>query len=132
MAKVIPILKKDDPLDCINYRPISLLPIFTKIFEKIIYSRMHEFLEWNKLIYNRQFGFQANHSTNHALISMTESIKSFLDSGDFVAGIFIDLEKAFDTVNHQILCNKLNYYGFREKINDLLKSFLTNRKQFFQ
>ena len=130
MAKVIPIFKKDDPLDCVNYRPISLLPIFSKIFEKIIYSRMYEFLESNKLIYNRQFGFRANHSTNHALISMTESIKSFLDSGDFVAGIFIDLEKAFDTVNHQILCNKLNYYGFRGKINDLIKSFLTNRKQF--
>ena len=130
MAKVIPIFKKDDPLDCGNYRPISLLPIFSKIFEKIIYSRMYEFLELNRLIYNRQFGFRANHSTNHALISMTESIKCFLDSGDFVAGIFIDLEKAFDTVNHQILCNKLNYYGFRGKINDLLKSFLTNRKQF--
>ena len=89
MAKVIPIFKKDDPLDCVNYRPISLLPIFSKIFEKIIYSRMYEFLESNKLIYNRQFGFRANHSTNHALISMTESIKSFLDTGDFVAGIFI-------------------------------------------
>ena len=62
--------------------------------------------------------------------SMTESIKSFLDNGDFVAGIFIDLEKAFDTVNHQILCSKLNHYGFRGKINDLLKSFLSNRKQF--
>ena len=130
LAKAIPIFKKDDPLDCVNYRPISLLPVFSKIFEKIIYSRMYEFLELNKLIYNRQFGFRANHSTNHALISMTESIKSFLDSGDFVAGIFIDLEKAFDTVNHQILCNKLNYYGFRGKINDLLKSFLSNRKQF--
>ena len=130
MAKVIPIFKKDDLLDYVNYRPISLLPIFSKIFEKIIYSRMYEFLELNKLIYNRQFGCRANHSTNHALLSMTESIKSFLDSGDFVAGIFIDLEKAFDTVNHLILCNKLNYYGFRGKINDLLKSFLTNRKQF--
>ena len=130
LAKVIPIFKKDDPLDCVNYRPISLLPVFSKIFEKIIFSRMYEFLELNKLIYNPQFGFRANHSTNHALISMIESIKSFLDSGDCVAGIFIDLEKAFDTVNHQILCNKLNYYGFRGKINDLLKSFLSNRKQF--
>ena len=116
-------------MDCVNYRPISLLPAFSKIFEKIIYSRMYQFLESNKLIYNRQFGFRANHSTNHALISMTESIKSFLDNGDFVAGIFIDLEKAFDTVNHQILCRKLNHYGFRGKINDLLKSFFSNRKQ---
>ena len=61
---------------------------------------------------------------------MTESIKSFLDNGDFGAGIFIDLEKAFDTVNHQILCNKLNYYGFKGKFINLLKSFLSNRKQF--
>ena len=91
---------------------------------------MYKFLESNKLIYTRQFGFRANHSTNHALISMTESIKSFLDNGDFGAGIFIDLEKAFDTVNHQILCNKLNYYGFRGKFINLLKSFLSNRKQF--
>ena len=130
IAKVIPIFKKDDPLDCVNYRPISLLPIFSKNFEKIIYSRMFKFLESNKLIYTRQFGFRANHSTNHALISTTESIKSYLDNGDFGAGIFIDLEKAFDTVNHQILCNKLNYYGFRGKFDYLLKSFLSNRKQF--
>ena len=126
----MPIFKKDDPLDCVNYRPISLLPVFSKIFEKIIYSGMYEFLELNELIYNCQFGFRANHSTNHDIISMTKSIKPFLDSGDFVAGIFIDLEKVFDTVNHQILCNKLNYYGFRGKINGLLKSFLSNRKQF--
>ena len=129
MAKVIPIYKKDNPLLWINYRPISLLPIFSKIFEKVIYTRMYKFLEDNKLIYTKQFGFRANHSTNHALISMTESIKSFLDCGNYVAGIFIDLEKAFDTVNHQILCRKLEYYGFRGKSNELIKSFLSNRKQ---
>ena len=95
----------------------------------MIYPRMYEFLESNELNYNRQFDFRANHSINHALISMTESIKSFLDSGDLAAGIFIDIEKAFDTVNHQILYNKLNYYGFVGKINDHLKSFLSNRKQ---
>ena len=130
LAKVIPIFRKDDPLDSCNYRPISLLPIFSNIFEKIIHARIYEFLESNKLIYNRQFGFRANHSTNHALISMTESIKSYLDNGEFVAGIFIDLEKAFDTVNHEILCEKLSYYGFRGKINQLLKSFLANRSQY--
>ena len=91
---------------------------------------MFKFLESNKLIYTRQFGVRANHSTNHALVSMTESIKSFLDNGDFGASIFIDLEKAFDTVSHQILCNKLNYYGFWGKFNNLFKSFLSNRKQF--
>ena len=130
ISKVIPIFKKDNPLLSINYRPISLLPIFSKIFEKLIYSRMYKFLETNKLKYSRQFGFRANHSTNHALISMTETIKSFLDRGNFVAGIFIDLEKAFDTVNHGILCNKLSYYGFRGKTNELLKSFLSNRHQY--
>jgi len=129
-AKVIPIFKKDDPLNVKNYRPISLLPIFSKIFEKAIYSRMYHYLELNDLIFKRQFGFRANHSTNHALISMTEDIKYHLDSNKFVSGIFIDLEKAFDTVNHEILCNKLSYYGFRGKVNDLIKSFLMNRTQF--
>ena len=129
-AKVIPIFKKDDPLNVKNYRPISLLPVFNKIFEKAIYTRMYQYLEANNLIFKRQFGFRANHSTNHALISMTEDIKSHLDSNEFVTGIFIDLEKAFDTVNHEILSNKLSYYGFRGKTNDLIKSFLVNRSQY--
>ena len=130
VAKVIPVFKKDDPLNCLNYRPISLLPVFSKIFEKVIYKRMYEYLEKNKLIYNCQFGFRANHSTNHALISMTEKLKTLLDSKHIVAGVYIDLEKAFDTVNHEILCDKLNYYGLRGKINQLIKSFLSNREQF--
>ena len=129
VAKVIPLYKKDDPLFCKNYKPISLLPIFSKIFEKIIYKRMYSFLNDNKLIYNRQFGFRSNYSTDHALISSIETIKKKLDSGNYVCGVFIDLEKAFDTVNYEILCNKLTYYGFRGKIELLIKSFLSNRKQ---
>ena len=130
IAKVIPIFKKDNQLLCGNYRPISLLPVFSKIFEKIIFTRMYSFLEKNKLIYDHQFGFRAKHSTNHAIISLTELIKSYKDSGNIVAGVFIDLQKAFDTVNHQILCDKLKYYGFRGKSNDLISSFLSGRKQF--
>ena len=129
IAKVIPVHKKDDPSFCVNYRPISLLPIFSKILEKLIYKRMYSFLDVNNLIYNRQFGFRSNYSTNHALISITEHIKMSLDDGYLVGGVFIDLEKAFDTVNYEILCNKLPYYGFRGKIEMLIKSFLNNRKQ---
>ena len=129
LAKVIPIFKKGDHLVCKNYRPISLLPIFSKILEKLIYNRMYSFLNENNLIYNLQFGFRSNYSTNHALISIIEYIKKSLDNGNLVGGIFIDLEKAFDTVNYEILCNKLPYYGFRGKIEFLIKSFLSNRKQ---
>ena len=130
VAKVIPIYKKENPLLCSNYRPISLLPIFSKIFEKIIYKRMFCYLTKNNFIYKRQFGFRENHSTNHALISITETIKADIDKGNVVGGIFLDLQKAFDTVNHTILCSKLSYYGFRGKINDLIQSFLSNRHQY--
>ena len=83
-----------------------------------------------KLLHNEQFGFRTIHSTSHALISLTETIKQILDQQKKVAGIFTELEKAFDTVNHSILYDKLNYYGFRGKTNDLIKSFLSDRKQY--
>ena len=91
---------------------------------------MYSFLTSEKLIYEKQFGFRSNYSTNHALISLTEKLKNHLDSGLFVAGVFVNPEKAFDTVNHKILCEKLNYYGFRGGFNQLLRSYLDNRKQY--
>ena len=91
---------------------------------------MYHFRNSNNLFYERQFGFRSKYSTNHALISTTEWIKSYIDKGNFVGGIFIDLQKAFDTVNHDILCEKLMLYGFRGNSYLLIKSFLTNRKQF--
>ena len=91
---------------------------------------MYVFLEKNNLLHGKQFGFRSKHCTTHALISLTETIKNYLDKKEIVSGIFIDLEKAFDTVNHSIICNKLNYYWFRGKFNDLIKSYFTNRKEY--
>ena len=82
------------------------------------------------MIYSKQFGFRSNYSTNHALISLTEQIRSQLDGGHYVCGIFVDLEKAFDTVDHKILCEKLKHYGLRGNVNKLIQSYLTNRKQY--
>ena len=124
LAKVIPIFKSGNEVLCENYRPISLLPIYSKIFEKVMYSRIYEFLSKNNLLYNRQFGFRSKHSTNHAIISLSEGIKSLLDTGQMVAGVFLDLRKAFDTLNHTILIEKLYRYGFRGISNKLLQYYL--------
>ena len=113
-AKINPIYKnKGDPLQFKNYRPISLLSNINKIFEKLVYKRLYSFLNTYNCIYELQFGFRAKHSTNHALINLTEMVREALDSGKFAGGIFVDLQKAFDTVDHEILLNKLEYYGIR-------------------
>ncbi len=125
IAKVTPVHKKESKIDHRNYRPISLLSVFSKIFEKLIYKRIYSYLDTKKLLYSKQFGFRGNHSTNHAIISITELIRNLLDKGEYVCGIFVDLEKAFDTVHHDILCEKINTYGLRGNINQLLKSYLS-------
>ncbi|MEO2220739.1 MAG: reverse transcriptase family protein, partial [Nitrosopumilus sp.] len=131
IAKVIPIFKnKGDPLNFSNYRPISLLSNINKIFEKLIYSRLYSFLNLHNFIYDLQFGFRAKHSTNHALISLTENIREALDDGKFACGIFIDLQKAFDTVDHHILLKKLEYYGIKGRANEWFHSYLTDRQQY--
>ena len=95
-----------------------------------MFKRVYDFLEKHKRIYNLQFGFRSKHSTNHALIDITESIRAALDKKRIAGGIFVDLQKAFDTVNHEILINKLNYHGIRGKVNEWFLSYLTNRIQY--
>ena len=131
ISRVTPVFKeKGSNLSTENHRPISLLSNINKIFEKIMYKRIYEFLEKHNIIYPNQFGFRLFHSTIHALTHMTEFIRTSIDNNMFVAGVFIDLQKAFDTVDHNILLSKLNNYGIRGTANEWFRSYLTNRKQF--
>ena len=129
-AKVIPLFKTGCPLTASNYRPISLLSVFSKIAEKLMYKRLYEFLEEHNILYDLQFGFRAKHSVNHVLISLTESIKSRLDNKKFGCGIFLDLQKDFDTVNHKSLLDKLEHYGIRGTAVAWFSSYLSNRSQY--
>ena len=123
-------LKKGCPLTASNYRPISLLSVFSKIIEKVMYERLYKFLDKHEILYSLQCGFHAIHSINHALVSLTVAIKRSLDNRKFGCGIFIDLQKAFDTVHHTILLMKLEHYGIRGVSLDWFESYLSDRKQY--
>ena len=130
LAKVIPLFKTGCTLTASNYRPTSILSVFSKIIEKVMYVRLYSFLQKYEILYTLQFGFCASHSINHALVSLTEAIKNSLDSKKYGCGIFIDLKKAFDTVNHNILLMKLEHYGIRGTVLNWFKSYISDRMQY--
>ena len=130
LAQVIALYKKGARHDPNNYRLISLLSIFDKIFEKILCKILISFLERNRILYCHQYGFRKFYSTLLALIEVTGLIKRLLDEKQYIMGIFIDFRKALDTVNHDILLDKLECYGIRGHANNFFRSYLTNRRQY--
>ena len=128
-SNVTPVFKKDSKLVVTNYRPISLLSNINKIFEKTLYTRLYSFFELSKVINQNQFGFRKNHSTVHALMKLTDQIYKALDNHQYACGVFLDLQKAFDTVEHSILLEKLSHYGIRGVVNNLINSYLTDHSQ---
>ena len=129
-SRITPIHKKGSTEDLGNYRPVSTIPIFGKIFEKLLYKRLHSFFSANDVISDSQFGFRQNHSTGHAIHHSVNTISEALKKKKHVLGIFIDLSKAFDTIDHKILLRKLECYGVRGVANDLMRSYLSDRQHY--
>jgi len=133
VARVIPVYKNKGDKQCYsNYRPISLLPTFSKIMEKLIYDKLFRFLVRYQILFKSQYGFRSGHNTTHASLDFLSTIEEAFENNEFAIGIFCDLSKAFDTLDHQILLNKLEHYGIRGQWLLWFESYLSNRSQFVE
>ena len=131
-AKVSSDFKSDNKKLVNNYRPISILPVFSKTLEKFMYNRLLSYLDKINILTDKQYGFRENYSTYMAIINLVDQISNELDKKHCTLGIFIDLSKEFDTINHTILLDKLPIYGIRGLSNDWFKSYLSNCNQYVQ
>ena len=129
-AKVIPIYKSKNKELLANYRPISLLCSLSKILEKIVHKRVYNFLQLHNIFFASQYGFRQKHSTVNAVCEFTAHTLNSLDENKSTLGVFLDLSKAFDTINHDLLLKKLYYYGICGIALEWFKSYLCNRKQY--
>ena len=130
IARITPIFKSGEKNLVNNYRPISVLSCFSKVLERIMHNRLYLFLLDNNILYDKQFGFQKDNSTEHAILQLTNQILQSFEQNKFTIGVFIDLSKAFDTVDHKILLKKLSFYGVKNNNLKWFMSYLSNRKQY--
>lgn len=129
IALVTPIYKSSDTDKFSNYRPISVLPCFSKVLEKIMYKRLISYIEKNGILSDHQYGFRSKNSTNHAIIELIDKVTKAIQSNEYTIGIFLDLSKAFDSVNHSILLRKLHFYGIRGNCHKCMVKGLSHKKK---
>ena len=122
IAEVIPLYKGKERDMVINYRPISLLVMISKVLEKIMYKRVYKFIDKNNILYNSQYGFRNQKSCEHAITELVAKVLHAKEDGKLSASIFLDLSKAFDTLNHEVLLQKLECYGLRDTVNKWFES----------
>jgi hypothetical protein len=129
IARIVLVYKTGNHTLCDNYRPIALVKSFSKILEKIVQINLVNHLELNKLLYTHQYGLKKNKFTEHNLLHIINLILESLNDGHFTIGVFLDLKKAFDFIDHDILLAKLNKYGITGPAHDWFSSYLSNRSQ---
>jgi len=127
LANVTPVFKKEDPLDKSNYRPVSILPLLSKMYERVIYNQLSDY--GDTFLNNILCGFRKAHSTQHALFKLLQSWQTVLDNGGFVGTILMDLSKAYDCIPHDLLIAKLECYGIDKASLTLVLDYLSRRKQ---
>ena len=132
IAKITTIYKADNSSNIRNYRPISVLLCFSKMLEWIMYNRLQKYSKDQNILYDKQVGFQTDHSTEHAIVQMVDQIYEAFEKNEYTFDVFIDLSKAFDTVDHSILLRKLELYGITDRNYAWIKSYLSNRLQYIQ
>ena len=130
VGKIVPLYKTGNKIVMSKYRPISILPTISKIFEILLHKRIYQFFQRNEVIHDNQFGLRKEHSTIHAIQTAISSVVTSLNSSYQSMGIFIDFSKAFDTIKHSVLLDKLRHCGIKGTALKLIRDYLTNRKQY--
>ena len=128
-ANVIHLYKPGNQMSVNNYRPVSVLPVFSKIYEKIVYKRLYDYIVLHNILYDNRLGFREKHSSYMALITLMDHLTEALERGEAVIGLFLDFSKAFDTVDHEILLIKLHHYGIRGEMLNWFRDYLSNQTQ---